>query len=193
MVLAKWVCTSTAPGTTIRPCAGISRRVVCGRPGATAAMVPSLTPMSVTAVESAVTTLPPRTMRSNCTSLPTGQGPPYGSYVTAWRMLHCVPEELVVAGNEPGAEPFLLFEQPLDGHDGAWPILAEHGSPRWLAVGEVLSKIGCVGCEEPRPGVREVDAVGHVPGGMAAGCQHPYAGGDLGVAGEFAPLHWEVG
>src|SRR6266516_1054220 len=136
MVLAKWVCTSTAPGTTIRPCAGISRRAVRGRPAATAAMVPSLTPMSVTAVESAVTTQPPRTMRSNCTSLPTGQATPDESYVTAWRMLHCIPEELIVARNEPCAEPVLLFEQPLDSHDGAGPVLAEHAPPRWLAVSE---------------------------------------------------------
>src|SRR5207245_2180217 len=142
MVLAKWVCTSTAPGTTIRPCAWISRRAVCGRPAATAAMVPSLIPMSVTALESAVTTLPPRMMRSNCTSLLTGRARPDESYVTAWGMLHCIPEELVVAWDEPCAEPFLLFEQPFDGHDGAWPVLAEHGSPRWLAVGEVLGEVG---------------------------------------------------
>src|SRR5262249_3372657 len=125
--------------------------------------------------------------------LPTGQGRPYGSYVTAWRVLHCIPEELVVAWDEPCTEPVLFFEQSLDGHDGAWPVLAEHGSPWWLAVGEVLGEVGCVGCEEPWPGMWEVDAVGHVPGGVSAGVQHPYAGGDLGIAGELAPLHREVG
>src|SRR5437867_4211733 len=76
---------------------------------------------------------------------------------------------------------------------GARPVLAEHGSPRWLAVGEVLGEVGRVGREEPRPRVREIDAVGHVPGGMPAGGQHPYAGSNLGIAGELAPLHWEVG